>query len=183
LPRIAIFDQRQQSLAVGQRNAEGNLCAHTLGSQAHSLMRIPNRALTLSGLRHASIVLWSNERGRRSAVTFASVAIRCKNLLTNLNHSCRVLVSHPPMRFVAPCGDGHRQSIGSGTATTTSPPLLTPATKTASHVLCTCPSRPVETRLAGRNPRRDSSVRHQRPAAFISPMSATSSSLSRTFPC
>lgn len=40
---IAVLDERRQSLAIGWRNDEGNPCAHTPDSHAHSTMGIPNR--------------------------------------------------------------------------------------------------------------------------------------------
>ncbi len=55
LPRIAILDERHQSLAIGRRNGEGNSRAHAPDSHAHSPKGIPNRTLMSGGnpLGHA----------------------------------------------------------------------------------------------------------------------------------
>ena len=47
LTRVAILDERYQSLTIGRRNAEGNPCAHDPDSHAHSIKGIPNRTLML----------------------------------------------------------------------------------------------------------------------------------------
>jgi hypothetical protein len=50
LPRVAILDERHQSLAIGRRNGEGDSCAHSSDSHAHSARGIPNRTLMSGGI-------------------------------------------------------------------------------------------------------------------------------------